>query len=197
MRFALLAVMIAALGTPAYAGKGAIAIPPLEIDVGVGVPVGPSEISMSTEVLAGIHWASLAWRPTRFDIGIGYVGSFRRAEDQLPSELAARLRMHGGYLSMSRRLMGQRHWRTWITARGELLRATDGDRDFSALGASLRIATELFGSGAAADRNAIAFGTIAIGLYFEATLRDVPPEFGPVGVTSGVSCRLPFFAAGG
>jgi hypothetical protein len=195
MRFALLVVVSITLSGTAHAGKGAIAIPPLEIDVGVGVPVG--DISMSTEVLAGIHWASLAWKPTRFDVGVGYVGSFRRAEDQLPSELAARLRMHGGYLSMSRRLMGQRHWRTWITARGELLRATDGDRDFSALGASLRIATELFGSGAAGDRNAIAVGTIAIGLYFEATLRDVPADFGPVGVTSGVSCRLPFFAAGG
>jgi hypothetical protein len=197
MRLALLAaLLITTLGTPAHAGKGAILIPPVEVDVGVGVPVG-DRASMSTEVLAGIHWASLAWKPTRFDAGLGYVGSFRRAEDQPATEVEARLRIHGGYFSLSRRLMGDKHWRTWLTARGELLRATDGHRDFSAIGGALRISTELFGAGAAGGRNAIAVGTIAIGLYFEATVRDVPIEYGRVGVTSGVTCRLPFFAAGG
>nr|MBA3503165.1 hypothetical protein [Deltaproteobacteria bacterium] len=109
----------------------------------------------------------------------------------------ARLRMHGGYFSLSRRLVGDKHWRTWLTARGELLRATDGERDFSAIGGALRVSTELFGSGAVSDKNAIAIGTIAVGIYFEATVRDVPIEYGRVGITSGVLCRLPFFAAGG
>ncbi|MDQ3338214.1 MAG: hypothetical protein M4D80_23865 [Myxococcota bacterium] len=195
MRIALLAVVLVTLSSTAHAGKGAILIPPLEVDVGVGVPVGSS--SMSREILAGVHWASLAWKPTSFDVGIGYVGSFRRAEDQPPSETLARLRMHGGYFSLSRRLVGDKHWRTWLTARGELLRATDGERDFSAIGGALRVSTELFGSGAVSDKNAIAIGTIAVGIYFEATVRDVPIEYGRVGITSGVLCRLPFFAAGG
>jgi hypothetical protein len=197
MRFALLLVASITLSGTAHAGKGAIAIPPLELDVGVGVPVGSPDASMSTEVLAGVHWASLMWKPTSFDVGVGYVGSFRRAHDQPASEIEARVRMHGGYLSLSRRLVGAQYWRTWLTARGELLRATDGERDFSAIGGALRISTELFGSGAAGGNNAVAIGTIAVGLYFEATVRDVPAELGRVGVTSGVLCRLPFFAAGG
>ena len=197
MRLALVVVASITLAGTAHAGKGFL-IPPVEIDVGVGVPVGDSqEAAMSTEVLAGLHWASLAWKPTSFDFGVGYVGSFRRAHDQPADEIEARLRMHGGYLSLSRRLVGIKHWRTWFTARGELLRVTDGRRDdFSAIGAALRVSTELFGSTAIGGNKGFLVGTAAIGLYFEATVRDVPAEYGRMGFTSGVLCRLPFTVIG-
>ena len=198
MRIALLVVATLTLATTARAGNFGILIPPVEVDIGVGAPIGPAveRLSPSMEILAGLHWASLAWRPTRFDIGVGYVGSFRTIED--PMRLKDdELRIHGGYFALGTTVASQKHWRTWIVARGELLRANDGHRDMSALGASLRVSTELFGSGYGGGRNGAVAGTIALGLYLEATYRDLPTELGPVGVTSGLSCRLPFLVAGG
>jgi hypothetical protein len=185
----------------AHAGNAGILIPPVEIDVGVGAPIGANVDNQapSMEVLAGVHWASLAWKPTRFDVGIGYVGSFRtlRDPDRMIGADEPELRMHGGYFSLATRIAGGKHWRTWLAARGELLRVTDGTRDFSALGASLRVATELFASGAAGARGGGVAGTIAIGVYAEVTYRELPAALGPVGFTSGLSCRLPFVVAGG
>lgn len=190
--FALFALLAAEL---AHAGTAGILIPPVEIDLGVGAPVGAdvAHLAPSTEILAGIHWASLAWRPTRFDVGVGYVGSFRVVHDDVDREL----RMHGGYFSLATRIAGAKHWRTWVAARGELLRASDGMRDFSAIGGSLRVATEIYGSGAGGGNNAAVCGTIAVGIYVEATYRDLPAHLGPFGVTSGLSARLPFVIAGG
>ena len=76
---AVLAVMLAA--SSANAGGGAIFVPPAEVDVGVGAPLGATaQYRSSTEILAGVHWASLYWHPTRFDVGLGYVGSFRQLD---------------------------------------------------------------------------------------------------------------------
>lgn len=193
MRFVLAVVATLTLAHTAHAGRGGIAIPPVEVDLGVGVPVGQlDEMLPSTEILAGLHWASLAWRPTRFDVGVGYVGSFRVVPEDSSS-----ITMHGGYLSLGTTLVSQKHWRTWFVARGELLRVSDGERDMSALGSSLRVATEVFGAGAAGGSKGFLVGTFALGVYLEATYRDVPKELGPVGLTSGVTCRLPFIVAGG
>ena len=200
MRFALLLVAAITLTGTAHAGKGGIIVPPVEVDLGVGVPVGHvDELYPSTEILAGLHWASLAWRPTKFDFGVGYVGSYRvtRAVDARDARDPDAIVMHGGYLSMSTALIARKHWRTWLTARGELLRATDDERELSALGASLRVSTELFGYGAAGGNKGFIVGTLAIGIYFETTYRDVPKDMGPVGFTSGVTCRLPFVVIGG
>lgn len=193
MRLALAVVATLTLANAAHAGNAGIVIPPVEVDLGVGVPVGQlDEMLPSTEILAGLHWASLAWRPTRFDAGFGYVGSFRA----VPADHSSII-MHGGYLSLGTTLVSHKHWRTWFVARGELLRVSDGKRDMSALGSSLRIATELFGSGASGGSKGFLVGTVALGVYLEATYRDVPKELGPFGVTSGVTCRLPFAVAGG
>lgn len=186
----------------AHAGSGGIVVPPLELDVGVGAPVGPhaDALGPSTEILAGLHWASLAWKPTRFDAGFGYVGSFRELHDeQRAGKDANALRLHGAYVTLATRLASGTHWRTWLATRGELLRVFDtyGTRDFSALGGSVRVATELFGSTKSGGRGGWLVGTVAVGVYAEITYRDLPAELGPVAFTSGLSCRLPFLVAGG
>jgi hypothetical protein len=61
----------------------------------------------------------------------------------------------------------------------------------------VRVATELFGAGSAGARGGAIIGTVAIGVYAEVTYRDLPAALGPVGFTSGLSCRLPFIVAGG
>ena len=197
MRFAVAIVATITFAQAAHAGRGGFLIPPLEFDIGVGAPVGANvdRIAPSTEVLAGVHWASLAWKPTRFDVGVGYVGSFRTIDN--PMRLRDdEVRIHGGYLSLSTTIASGNHWRTWLSARGELLRAYHGGRELSALGTSLRIATELFGATATGANKVAIVGTIAIGVFVEATYRDVPDELGALGVTSGISCRLPFMVAG-
>jgi hypothetical protein len=105
--------------------------------------------------------------------------------------------LHGGYLAIGTRIASGDHWRTWFTARGELMKGNDGHHDFGVAGTALRIATELYSAGTAGDRGVVAAGTFALGVYVEASYRDVPIEYGPVGVTSGMSLRLPFLVAGG
>ena len=195
MRLACVVVASVTLATTAHAGHGAFLIPPVEIDIGVGAPVGAEHLAPSTEVLAGIHWASLAWRPTRLDVGLGYVGSFRTLDN--PYRLDDdELRIHGGYLTIGTTIASGSHWRTWFAARGELLRAYDGHRELSALGTALRISTELFGATKTGGRNVGILGTVALGVYVEAVYRDLPSELGTTSFTSGISCRLPFIIAG-
>ena len=191
MRFALAVVASITFASSADAGKGAFLIPPLEIDLGVGAPIGDhvDTIKPSTEILVGTHWASLM--PSRLDAGIGYVGSFRTVDDPTSFE-DDEVRIHGGYFALGTRIASGSHWRTFVVARGELLRAYHDGRELSALGTALRVSTELFGTVAVSDRKTGIFGIVALGIYVEATYRDLPAKLGAYGVTSGISCRLPF-----
>jgi hypothetical protein len=201
---AALAVIVVAVSAGTAAAGGAVLIPPLEIAMGANAPVGVEVTAgHAMELQVGMHWASLAWKPTRLDIGVGYVGSSRVLEpgwstagrfDDVRDD--RELAMHGGYLHLATTLASARHWRTWIAARGELMRADDGMRDFSVLGAALRIASEVYVAGAAGDRNALAIGTLALGIYVEASYRDLPAAYGPAGLVTGLSARVPFLLAG-
>ena len=184
MRTALLVVAAVTLTGTAHAGGG-IAVPPVELDFGIGAPV--RRMLPSTEILAGLHWASLYWKPTRFDVGAGYVGSYRVVGDGETSV------MHGCYLSFATRFFQHEHWRGWIATRGELLRATHDDRSQTALGGALRISAEWFKH--VFDRHrGIAAGTFGLGVFLELTYRDVPKPVGQRGGTLGVTIRLPFAA---
>ena len=208
MRLALVAVVTLYAST-AHA-NGGILIPPMEVDLGVGAPVGPGvdHVGPSTEVLAGLHWASLAWKPTRFDFGVGYVGSFRDIDSTSTYRGMAppdTLHLNGGYLTLATTLVNQNHWRTWFAARGELLHAhvrsnqvgpDDSHETWAALGGALRISTEIYGSMLSGGHNGALCGTLAIGIYAEATYREVPAELGAHGFTTGVTVRLPFLVAG-
>lgn len=204
---ALVVPLMVIEGTAAAKG-GAIALPPAEVDVGATVPIGGgAAVGTATDLLVGFHWASLAWHPTTFDIGVGYVGSFRALRPGYRGATAERtsgagtiderLRLNGMYLALGRTLINHPHYRAWIELRGELLHARTDSQSFSALGAAARIALEVYASGAKAcgDHSGImaVAGTIALGIYVEASHRDLALDLGPTGVTTGISVRIPFF----
>lgn len=182
----------------ASARGGAIALPPLEVDVGATAPVGGGEaVGPSTDVLVGVHWASLFWRPTRYEVGAGYVGSFR---DLRRGEPGDRFALNGGYLALGRSLFTSPHLRSWVELRGELLHASVPGREFSALGGAVRFAAEIYSSGAGGRSSpgsvAMFAGTFALGMFVEASHRDVPTALGPTGVSTGISIRIPFLLVG-
>jgi len=211
IRAAVVVVCVASLAGTAHAGgPAAIALPPLEIDIGASVPVaGGAAVGPSSEILVGVHWASLYWKRTSWDVGVGFVGASRpikpgyrmvaeRSVGQL-DEVDPALSMRGTYLTLSRTLVDYGSFRTWIDLRGELLRSSTGTNQFSTLGGAVRIAAELYwaGVGGASDRKAVAVfaGTWAVGVFVEGSHRDLATELGPTGVTTGFSIRIPFLLA--
>ncbi|MBL0219023.1 MAG: hypothetical protein IPQ07_34790 [Myxococcales bacterium] len=207
----LVAGLVVVIEGTAAAKGGALALPPLEVNLGATAPVtgGEAAPGPSTDVMIGVHWASLYWRPTSYDVGVGYVGSYR---DLVPGYRSVATRMtqagdattdqmtlHGGYLSLGRTFYSQPHLRAWAEVRGELLLVDTGGRPFSAIGGALRFALELYSTGVGGISNhstiALFAGTVAIGVYVEASHRDLPSELGPTGVTTGVSFRIPFLLA--
>jgi hypothetical protein len=196
----------------ALAGRGAgIIVPPVRVDVGASFPLlGGSATEPGRELLVGLHWATVAWKPTSIDFGIGYVGSTRSlvrgyrdtaARSTTPQpRLADELTLDGVYLALGRTLFDHNNIRTWVEVRGELLKGRIGSRTFSASGGAVRIAAELYkpNLAGAGGRNAIAIvaGTLSFGVYLEAAHRDLSYELGPTGISGGISVRLPFVLIG-
>jgi len=202
MKLAVVAAVLLAAST-ASAGGGAMFIPPAEVDVGVGAPLGATaQYRSSTEVLAGVHWASLYWHPTHFDVGLGYVGSFRQLDptsslrSSMPDPNANELSLNGGYISMAYAIESHKHWRTWLGARVESMEASLDGNSFAVLGEAVRLDGEIFTTGAAgaggSGGGALVAGALSIGVYVEASHRDLPAELGPNALTAGVSMRIPF-----
>lgn len=201
-------VMVGLVASDADAKGGGIAIPPMRVETGALFPVlGGEAVESAIEVMIGLHWGSLSWRPTSIDIGVGYIGSIRplihanRASRTTQREGADdTFSLNGGYLSLAHTIVRQKNFRTWVELRGELLKGTIDARTFSAIGGAVRCSAELFGSGAAAHIGnksvAIFAGTVSFGVYLEASHRDIALELGPTGITGGFSIRLPFMLAG-
>ena len=201
MRAAVLVLVLAAASSSAHASG--IIIPPMEVDLG---ETATFDGHTESQVLAGLHWASLSWKPTPIEIGIGYLGISRDLQPTVaarttePSSLDTSLRLDGGYLTLGKTIARGHHWRTWFLARGELLHGSTQSASFSAMGGALRIATELYGSGAGGGGGSggggVAVGTFAVGVYVEAAHRDVSTAYGPDGFSSGITVRIPFIIAG-
>lgn len=203
MRAWLLLVVVVVTAARADARPGAVFIPPAEVDVGAETPVGDVVVGPSTEVRVGVHWASLYWRPTPLDIGIGYVGSYR----EVSASYAARggdfedrtLKLHGLYFNAAYAIESRKHWRTWLGARIEGMSGRFGGRSYDVIGVALRLAAELYstgtGGGGSGDVAGFFAGSFALGVYVEGTRRTLPQELGPVGVGAGVTMRIPFIAA--
>lgn len=200
----LMGIVIVMAGT-ASAKPGAIVIPPAEVDVGAGVPLGDHAIvGTSTEIRAGVHLASLYWKPTRLDFGIGYAGSFRDlAPAASPREMSTTetptLSLNGFYVTAAYAIENHPHWRTWLGARAEMLAGRADREKLTTTGFALRLATELYAASArgGGNHNAAGFfaGSFAIGVYVETMRRSLPVELGPVGVAAGLTVRVPFIAA--
>jgi hypothetical protein len=195
MRAAVVLAVLFAAGT-ARAGGGAL--PPMEIDLGETTTFGGGSES---QFLAGIHWASLSWKPTPIEIGVGYIGISREltqpgiARETMPVSTDTSLRLDGGYLTLGKTLTDRSHIRTWFLVRGELLHGSTESTGFSALGGAARFAAEVYGATAAGGGGSAIVGTFALGFYVEAAHRDVPDAYGPNGLSTGITLRIPLLAA--
>ncbi len=196
--------LVAGSASLARARGGALFIPPIEVDAGTGAPIGePAAVTgATTEMLIGLHWASLAWMPTPIELGVGYIEHSQALASPEFARTTMRvdehLRLSGGYFTVGYAVVQHRHWRTWLAARGELLKARMPDREFSTRGGAVRLATELFasvhGMGGHGGAGGIIAGTFAIGFYIEAARRELPQELGATEVTAGLTFRLPLIA---
>jgi hypothetical protein len=207
MRLLSLAVCVALAGlaTRAEAGGFFLAVPPLRADVGA-LAVSGDGVHVGTQVVVGVHLASVWPRDIPVDVGVGLVsasvddgsGTVSKAtvhdEPEAPSFV-------GGYLDLSSRMAGGPHWRTWAGVRGEALRGELDDEGRIAFGGVARVAAEIYvgGGGAASGGSggAALIGVFALGVYADLSYRDLAGPLGGVGVSSGVTMRVPFIVAGG
>ena len=204
----LLVLCAASLGGTgiAHAGGFGVIVPPLRADMGPLAIVDSSGARHGSQIAVGVHWASLYPKETPIDVGVGLVAAFVDEDTATGAKSAAAdedsgLSLAGGYLDLSTRLAGGRIWRTWGGLRGEALRADGDDRGHAGLGIAARISAEIYdgaqGAGAAGSGVGIMFGVAALGAYAEVSYRDLRGPFGGVGLSSGVTVRLPFIIAGG
>ena len=203
MREWFVLVVVAVTTSSAAAKPGVIFIPPAEVDLGADTPIGDVIVGTATEVRAGMHWASLYWRPTSLDIGIGYVGSYRSVAPPLSTRGLEdhTFKLHGLYFNAAYAIETHTHWRTWLGVRIEGMSGHYDGRRYDVIGVALRLAAELYstGTGAGGGNDVVGFfaGSFAVGVYVEGTHRTLPEELGATGVGAGVTMRIPFIAAFG
>jgi hypothetical protein len=169
-------------------------MPPFELDLGLTWSESGARSASGSVLLVGLSRATLDPRPIAFDVGVGYVRWFAGADT---SAIVARSTSspsitdaHGGYLDLAARVHESRHVRSWLAVRGELL-----DADGAAFGVAARVATELWTGANKRDGGLVALGSLAIGLYAEAGLRDGRDDVKTF--TLGITVRSPFVLVGG
>lgn len=191
------------LPTIAAAKPAGIIVPPVEAEVGAGSPLDASEVGTSTEFRIGLHWASLYWKPTRWDVGVGFISSYRSTltgtvERSIAPEQQG-LSLSGVYFMTAYAIESHKHWRTWLGGRFEMLRGERDGVDVATTGLAVRLATEVFsaGAGGAGDHHAVALfaGAFAVGVYVEAVQRGLPDGLGELDAGAGLTMRIPFLAA--
>lgn len=180
----------------AEAGRGGVFVPPVEVELGHAVTAdadgGQNE---ATQLLVGLSWASLYPKPTPIDFSVGFISTFRPADDTMatarvvePEEIESTV---GGYIDVAVRGAAGKHWRTWVGARGELM---DHGR-VSALGGAARASVEIWTGTAAGGNNALILGTVALSAWAETGLREQPYGGAASFVAAGLGMRLPLIVA--
>lgn len=191
---------LALAAAPSVARAEAAFVPPVRFDIGSIALRGEHGTSLSTQMLIGLHWASLHPGNPTWDVGLGLVTAYTSLPDNLRftdgrKDTDGYVGATGGYLELGKRIAGGEHWRTWLSGRGELTRGELVGRHFTAVGAAARLTTELFTGLAGGGRGGLILGAAGIGVYAEATYREQPSQLGETGFGAGVSFRLPLILA--
>jgi hypothetical protein len=199
-----LSITFAALSSPAVAGNSAIGVPPTKVDFGYLTFHSGGQLYGGGQWLIGLNWATIYPKKTRLDIGVGYVGAVfadpladRHPVVTTKGTLVTDdddqvIRLHGGYLELSYRVAQGSHWRTWASTRGELS-SVDGE---ASLGGAARVSTEVWGGIAGADRDALALGVFALGIWVEASTRELGDRALVTAASAGMSIRIPLLVVG-
>ena len=117
-----------------------------------------------------------------------------------PAAPAAPIEGHGAYLEVSHVLQGRGASRSWLGARGELMRLREPGASRTAAGLYARAAWELFAAGSEAGSGptrcgfatGFAHGTFAVGLFVESGARWVEGEEPAFVAVGGLSLRMPW-----
>jgi hypothetical protein len=179
--------------SPGQACPGMV-LPPFDLDLGLTWSESGARRASGSVLLVGLSRATLDPRPVAFDVGLGYV---RWSAGDDPGAIVARATSsppisdaHGAYLDLAARIRESRHVRSWLAVRGELL-----DADGAAFGIAARVATELWTGASKRDGGLVALGSLAIGVYAEAGLREGRDDVKTF--TIGITVRSPFVLVGG
>ena len=101
----------------------------------------------------------------------------------------------GGYLELAHTLSRGDFWRTWASGRGEYFGSSAFGQDRAGFGASGRLSAELYVSGVGIEPRGVFLGSYAIGVYVEAAGRDLGPNVGNFGISTGLTFRTPLVIA--
>jgi hypothetical protein len=207
VRAILLAVVLVAVPSIAYAGDGFF-VPPMRLDWGPQMSSKDTEPAFQT--VAGIHWASLYPKPrANIDVGIGIVvtNHMDGSDDDAAASTMSRttraavrptpeaLSMFGGYVEVATRTNGNGWWRDWVGTRVESGRAELDHAPHPYVGVATRFSTEAFVAGAASASNGGIIGVFAIGFYAELSARTIKDVGTDWGASLGLTMRLPLIAA--
>lgn len=193
--------IILAVPSVASAGGDAIGVPPAKVDFGYLTFRSGDQMYGGGQWLVGLNWATIYPKKTWLDVGIGYVGA--RFADPLehprvvtpkgtPVPQDDAIHLNGGYLELSARVAQGDHWRSWFSTRGEIS-SVDGT---ASLGGAVRVSTEVWGGVLAGDRGAIACGVFALGIWVEASTRELGDRALVTAASAGMSIRIPLLVVG-
>jgi hypothetical protein len=197
----LVAAALLLLPTAAHAGSGFFS-PPLRLDYGAAASLGAP--SPSAQLAVGLHWASVdPRRDGRLDLGGGLILRSAMLGAEEPTHEAGvdvtpvgAASLAGGYLEGAWRVAGGGSWRGWVGVRGERGWARLGKVEGAYTGVALRVSAEVFAPLVGGGNNGIICGAFALGLYGEIALRRIDDVGDDVGISLGLSGRLPLILVG-
>lgn len=165
---------------------------PLRLDIGMTGADTKMGYMPGFELRAGIHWASLSPKPTKFDIGIGgFVAALPGEDNAAMPEQDNDVVYGGAYLEVGRTLSEGRYWRTWASGRGEYIgSSTFGDTQ-AGIGVAGRLTAELYASGVGIEPRGLFVGSYAIGVYAEAAGRGLGEDVSALQISAGLTFRTP------
>jgi hypothetical protein len=175
---------------------GLILIPPARVDFGAtatGMDDHPA-----FQLVAGVHWASLAPTPgTRIDVGAGVVSLYGPGSDEDPTDkMDDSLHLTGGYVEVATRPAGNDWWRTWAGVRVEAGEVERAGEDGEYVGLAARVTTEAYLPAVDGGGNAMIFGMLALGVYGEVAVRSIDGVAVDLALSAGLSVRIPFIFGG-